>query len=129
MGRRGTADANRRAPRRSKYSPVDVIGDERLLKMLLAQVRTTPEVLDRRDQVRIESAAQRDVDGLQLWVSDDGCGFNMAYAEKVFEPFKRVHGPGGRRQRPWAGDRAARGERHGGSIDVQSTPGTGTTIQ
>ena len=119
-----------RAARIDVQPGLTAIGDERLLKVLLSQVMDNAwKFSTEREQVRIEVGGQRDADGLQLWVRDAGCGFNMAYADKVFEPFKRVHGPeeGGGSGLGLAIARRVV-ERHGGSIDVQSTPGTGTTV-
>ena len=119
-----------RAARIDVQPGLTAIGDERLLKVLLSQVMDNAwKFSTAREQVRIEVGGQRDADGLQLWVRDAGCGFNMAYADKVFEPFKRVHGPeeGGGNGLGLAIARRVV-ERHGGSIDVQSTPGTGTTV-
>jgi PAS domain S-box-containing protein len=119
-----------RAARIEVQPGLTAVGDERLLKMLLAQLMDNAwKFSTAREQVRIDVGGQRDADGLQLWVRDAGCGFNMAYADKVFEPFKRVHGPeeGGGNGLGLAIARRVV-ERHGGSIDVQSTPGTGTTV-
>ena len=119
-----------RAARIDVQPGLTATGDERLLKVLLSQLMENAwKFSTARELVRIEVGGQRDADGLQLWVRDAGCGFNMAYADKVFEPFKRVHGPeegGGNGLGLTIAQRVV--ERHGGSIDVQSTPGTGTTV-
>lgn len=106
-------------------------GDERLLKVLLVQLMENAWKFSRaREQVRIEVGGHHDAAGLQLWVRDWGSGFGTEYADKVFEPFKRVHGPeqGGGNGLGLAIARRIV-ERHGGTIGAESMPGAGTTIR
>lgn len=106
-------------------------GDERMLKVLLSQLMGNAWKFSPTDApVRIEVGGRDDAAGLQLWVRDWGRGFEMAYADKVFEPFKRVHGAvqGGGHGLGLAIARRIV-ERHGGSIGAESVPGIGTTIR
>jgi light-regulated signal transduction histidine kinase (bacteriophytochrome) len=61
-------------------------------------------------------------------VRDNGLGFKPAYANDIFQPFKRLHG----RQYPGSGLGLARTKRiveqHGGRIWAESTPGEGSTF-
>ena len=65
-----------------------------------------------------------------ICVSDDGAGFDMAHAGRLFKPFTRLH-----RQDEFAGQgmglaiahRIVR--RHGGEIEASSVPGQGTTVR
>lgn len=65
----------------------------------------------------------------RLIVADNGVGFNMAQAERIFQPFERLHGVS---SYPGTGIGLAICrrivERHQGSISVHSEPGRGTTI-
>jgi signal transduction histidine kinase len=62
-------------------------------------------------------------------VEDNGIGFEAKYAERIFSPFKRLHG-----RDAYSGTGMGLAisrrivERHGGTIEVESTPGKGTTF-
>ena len=63
------------------------------------------------------------------YVTDNGTGFEMAYADKLFKPFERMHGAD-----EYAGSGVGLAiaksivEIHGGRIWVEAVPGQGTTI-
>ena len=70
-----------------------VIGDERLLKALLTQLlRNAWQFSATREAVEVEVEGHRDEHGLHFVVRDHGIGFDMAYADKLYEPFQRLHG-------------------------------------
>jgi len=62
-------------------------------------------------------------------LKDNGIGFEQKFADRIFEPFKRLHG---REKYPGTGIGLAICkriiERHGGNIWVESEPGKGTTF-
>lgn len=106
-------------------------GDERLLKLLLGQLLDNAWKFSRDcAQVCIEVAGEVDAAGaLQLRVVDEGCGFDMRYAYKMFEPFHRLHGSeqgGGHGLGLAIAHRIA--ERHGGLLRAQSGPDRGSTF-
>lgn len=109
---------------------LEVIGDERLLKTLLEQLlRNAWRFSATRPRVEIEVSGTRAADGLALVVRDHGIGFDMAYADRLLEPFQRLHG---------SDDDAGDGiglaiadviaVRHGGHIRAESVPGEGATF-
>ena len=109
---------------------LDLIGDERLLKMLFTQLlRNAWQFSAKRPQVQVAVEGSRSPDGLELVVRDQGIGFDMVYAGKLFEPFQRLHG---------IEDGAGSGiglsiaqqvvARHGGKIWAEATPDKGATF-
>jgi signal transduction histidine kinase len=65
----------------------------------------------------------------RLTVADNGIGFEESHADRIFTPFKRLHGRG-EYEGTGMGLAICRRivERHGGDITASSTPGEGTTF-
>ncbi|MDQ3205792.1 MAG: ATP-binding protein [Pseudomonadota bacterium] len=105
-------------------------GDERLLKLMLAHLIGNAWKFSRGcETVRIAVDGDCDATGLRIRLSDWGCGFDMRYCHKLFEPFQRLHGPddgGGHGLGLSIAHRVV--DRHGGSIRAESEPGGGCTI-
>jgi len=107
-----------------------VRGDERQLKLMLTQLLDNAWKFSRgRDPVRIEVRGERTGDRMRISVRDHGAGFDIDYADKLFEPFQRLHGPeeGGGNGIGLAIVRRIV-ERHGGRIRAESGPGQGSTF-
>lgn len=69
-------------------------GDERQLKVLLGQLLHNAWKFSRdRDRVEISVSGRCEGDHIVIDVRDRGIGFDMRYANKLFEPFQRLHGP------------------------------------
>ncbi|MEH6418254.1 sensor histidine kinase [Pseudomonas sp. CGJS7] len=113
---------------------LQVEGDERLLKLMLNQLMhnawkfSCERAADGAPvsiQVRGEAAGGR----LLLSIQDQGTGFDMRYAHKLFEPFQRLHGPdqGGGHGLGLAIARRVV-ERHRGQLRAHSQPGAGSTF-
>jgi light-regulated signal transduction histidine kinase (bacteriophytochrome) len=77
---------------------------------------------------RIHVGSTRNGSEWTLSVRDNGLGFNSAYAEAVFQPFRRLHG----KEYPGSGLGLAVTKRivdlHGGRIWAESIPGQGSTF-
>lgn len=111
-------------------APEDIIilADQSLLSQLLVNL-VENALKYGRPRGHVALCARSAADGVQLSVQDDGAGIAAADIPHIFERFYRADA---------ARDRSGCGlglaiaqwivQAHGGSIDVQSTPGTGTTF-
>ncbi|MBB4198391.1 ATPase [Rhodoblastus sphagnicola] len=65
----------------------------------------------------------------RICVSDNGIGFDPKYAEQIFEPFQRLHGPDAY-EGSGIGLAICRKivQRHGGSVGAETSPGLGSTF-
>jgi signal transduction histidine kinase len=104
---------------------VDVERLGRVLRNLLGNAQKySPE------QGHISLRLQRDEHAVCIDVTDDGPGIPVEQQERIFERFYRVRGSVGTVVGTGLGLSIARGlvELHGGTLSVQSTPGTGSTF-
>lgn len=69
-------------------------GDGNLLQVVLENLLSNAwKFTSKRLQARIEFGAIPQEDGTRAYfVRDDGVGFDMAYSDKLFGPFQRLHG-------------------------------------
>jgi light-regulated signal transduction histidine kinase (bacteriophytochrome) len=81
---------------------------------------------DRPPRVEV-SAALAQGGRAELRVTDNGIGLNPKFAERIFQPFRRLHGQG-RYEGTGMGLAIVRkiAERHGGEARVESEPGKGS---
>ncbi|MDO8373476.1 MAG: PAS domain-containing protein, partial [Polaromonas sp.] len=105
-----------------------VHGDERLLQVVMENLLGNAwKFSAQRAQAEIEVGQTSDAAGEQVFfVRDNGAGFDMAYGDKLFEPFQRLHGVS---EFPGTGIGLATVHRvigrHGGRIWAESSPGKG----
>ncbi len=105
-------------------------GDERLLGVVLRNLLENAwKFTARREETRIEFGRAATGGGPAYYIKDNGTGFEMAYAGKLFQPFQRLHAM---REYPGTGIGLATVkriiERHGGRVWIEAAPGRGTTV-
>lgn len=114
-------------------SPVSIplTGDPQLLSQAVAHVIDNAWKYTAGCDVGRILVTHEQIDGKSVVViADNGAGFDMAYAHKLFTPFQRLHGV---EDFPGTGIGLAVTERiiqrHGGRIWLESKPGGGTTVR
>jgi light-regulated signal transduction histidine kinase (bacteriophytochrome) len=105
-------------------------GDERLLYAVLQNLLDNAwKFTEKCDKARIEFGVTRGKGRKAYFVKDNGAGFDMAYVNRLFSPFQRLHD---------AGEYAGTGiglatiqriiGRHGGSVWAEGEVGKGATF-
>jgi light-regulated signal transduction histidine kinase (bacteriophytochrome) len=107
-----------------------VRGDLRMLRLAMQHlIGNAWKYSGRQADARIEIAASGQTSERTFAVTDNGAGFDMNYAAKLFEPFQRLHTD---KQFEGTGMGLATVRRiirrHGGTIWAQSAPGQGATF-
>ncbi len=106
-----------------------VVNRQQLLQVLINLVINASHAMEERGQIRVSTRDWLDeegrVKGVQMAVSDDGCGIDPELLPRIFDPFftTRKTGTG-------LGLALSYGiiRRFGGQIEVDSTKGVGTTF-
>lgn len=109
---------------------ISVAADPRLMEIVLQNLfRNAWKFTAAAAEARIEFGSTNQDPNPCLYVRDNGVGFNMAYAHKLFQPFQRLHSAS---DFPGSGIGLAMVRRilgrHDGKIWVQSEVGRGTTF-
>ncbi|MFW5866794.1 MAG: PAS domain S-box protein [Armatimonadota bacterium] len=108
-----------------------VDADRRLLRTALKNLLGNAwKYTGNEEQARIELGSHLDESGRRVYhVADNGAGFEMEYAGKLFQPFQRLHRED---EFPGVGVGLATVRRiirrHGGSIRAEGAPGQGATF-
>jgi signal transduction histidine kinase len=104
-----------------------VVGDEPLLRQVMVNLLSNAVKFTRGVSApRIEVSARMQGDMVECCVSDNGAGFDMEYADKLFAPFQRLH-----RQEEFEGTGIGLAivrrivELHGGRIRAEARLGEG----
>ncbi len=134
LAREVAAELQEREPKRSVQFVIAeglaARGDPRLLRVVLENLLGNAwKFTANRPQARIEFGAQEKQGQRVFFVRDNGVGFDMAYAEKLFVPFQRLHSPS---KFEGSGIGLATVQRiihrHGGRIWAEGEPERGATF-
>ena len=107
------------------------VGDGRLLRVALENLLANAwKFTAQQERAEISVGQHIDAAGLPVFfVRDNGAGFDMAYADKLFLPFQRLHAAS---EFPGTGIGLAIVsrviERHGGRLWAESAPGCGASF-
>ncbi len=104
--------------------------DARLLAIVLENLLGNAwKFTAKRERATISLSYERRVEGGVYMVRDNGAGFDMAYAGRLFAPFQRLH-----RESEFSGSGIGLAtvqrviSRHGGRIWAESSPGSGAVF-
>ena len=106
------------------------VGDPTLLRLVLQNLLGNAwKFTGKQERARIEFGITEESGEKAFFVRDNGAGFDMSYADKLFGAFQRLHGE---QEFPGIGIGLATVqrivERHGGRVWATGAPGRGATI-
>lgn len=108
----------------------EAYGDTMLLKQVWMNLLSNAiKYTSKKEQARIETGWEQQDSGGAYYVRDNGVGFNMKYAHKLFRVFQRLHG-----EKDFEGTGVGLAivarilSRHAGRIWAQAEPGHGATF-
>jgi signal transduction histidine kinase/FixJ family two-component response regulator len=104
--------------------------DGALLRLALENLLTNAwKFTGKRDDAHIEFFAEREMGRTVFCIRDNGAGFDMAYVNQLFEPFRRLH-----RETEFPGTGVGLAivrrviQKHGGEVWVKAAKGEGATF-
>ncbi len=105
-------------------------GDVRLLQVALANLMGNAfKFSSKAEHPSVEFGSQQRNGTTEYFIRDNGAGFDMQYADKLFHAFQRLHGD---KDYQGSGIGLATVQRvilrHGGSVRAESSPGRGATF-
>lgn len=105
-------------------------GDARLVRVVMENLVGNAWKYSRtQEDALIKIGTRREEGGTVHYVRDNGVGFDMAYADRLFAPFQRLH-----REEEFEGTGVGLAtvqriiHRHGGRVWVEAAPGQGATF-
>jgi PAS domain S-box-containing protein len=109
---------------------LELFGDAHLIEALLRNLLENAwKYTARRSEALIRVYAERSEGQFRLCVADNGAGFDMAYAVRLFKPFSRLHGAS---EFPGVGIGLATAQRiarrHGWQVGGEGAPDKGATF-
>jgi light-regulated signal transduction histidine kinase (bacteriophytochrome) len=130
LGRLGEGEPARKVE--TKVRPgVIVMGDGQLLRIALENLLENAwKFTGKQPEARIEFGVTNASGEPTYFVRDNGAGFDMTYADRLFGPFQRLHPHG---EFPGSGIGLATVQRiihrHGGRVWAEGLPDQGATFQ
>jgi light-regulated signal transduction histidine kinase (bacteriophytochrome) len=134
LARKIMTDLKLQAPQRQVEFDVPdhllVYGDPSLIKIVMDNLLNNAfKFTSQRDKARIEVGMQVQANQFVYFVRDNGAGFDMAYSDKLFAPFQRLHAM---KEFPGTGIGLATVQRiitrHGGRIWAEAEVDKGATF-
>ena len=135
LARSVTADLGEREPARRVVAEIEEDvrgrGDERLLRVVLENLLANAwKFTSQRAEAHVAFGVEPGEEGPVYFVRDDGAGFDMAYAGKLFGAFQRLHA-----EREFAGTGIGLAtvarviHLHGGRVWAEAAVGRGATLR
>lgn len=114
-----------------QISPLPAVyGDANLIRLALTNlISNAIKYTRKQSKAKIEIGSTTDGGHIEIYVKDNGVGFNMKYANKLFGVFERLHG-----EREFEGTGIGLAnvrqivERHGGKVWAEAEEGVGATF-
>jgi hypothetical protein len=113
-----------------RHTIPDTVGDPQLLKQVWVNLLANAVKYTRpRDPAKIEIGAEEADDEIIYYVKDNGVGFNMQYADRLFGVFQRLH-----TEKDFEGTGVGLAnvrrivQRHGGRTWAEGAEGRGATV-
>lgn len=116
---------------RVEAGPLPTLRADRLqIRQLFQNLLSNAFKYRKKEEPPLVAIRSRARDGwAEISVQDNGIGFEQKYAERIFEPFQRLHGRGSYEGTGLGLAICARiVARHGGSISARGEPGKGATF-
>ncbi|MBI5259250.1 MAG: hypothetical protein HY855_22290 [Burkholderiales bacterium] len=111
------------------HAAVDAQADPALLHAILLNLIGNALKFSRdRTDARVEVGAQRQGDEVEVFVRDNGVGFDEAQAQALFKPFQRLHGNSFEGHGVGLSIVRRAVERQGGRVWADAAPGQGATF-
>ena len=107
------------------------VGDPQLLRVMMQNLLENAwKYSSKEASPRIEFGCVREGGATEYFVRDNGVGFDMKYADRLFTPFQRLHKPEEFEGTGIGLATVARiVHRHGGRVWAESEPGKGTILR
>ncbi len=109
---------------------IKIMADFDLVKIMIKNLLNNAlKFSSKKSKIRIEFGSIKEIEKLTFFIKDNGDGFDMKYADKIFTPFQRIHSD---KEFEGTGIGLAIVQRivkkHGGNVWIESKKEAGTTV-